>query len=125
MVSAADVGIRAAALQEPIGNAVDKLRSKNKSEGLASWRNWLRDKADKGWRRSHRFTQLPDAWVPEERIDTSGTTTGDPFALFDAACSKFKKLWGATNADVHPPSAGFPKGRLHDNIPLVFGFPES
>jgi hypothetical protein len=121
MLSTGDIRIRAEALQETLGEATRKLRQKEQSEGLASWRDWLRDKADKGWRRSHRFTQLPDAWIPEETVDASGAITGDPIALFDTAVKKFRDLWKAGPATQQPPDLDFNLGPSKDGLPKITG----
>ena len=82
---------------EHLSTAADLLTSAEKWAGLKSWKEWLLDKADKGWRRAHTYTRLPETWKPEEVPDGKGGLSGDPIALFLAACGKLQTLWGATD----------------------------
>ena len=56
----------------------------------------------------HKYSQVPEAWLPEETLDTSGAITADPFVLFDAACKKFRDLWKASDAAAAPRDEGLP-----------------
>ena len=57
------------------------------------------DKAGRGWRRSHAYTRLPDAWKPDETCNSQGGMTADPLAFFDTACSQ--QLWAATDCGTY------------------------
>ena len=95
--SPAEAVSRATSLADPLGCAVEALVPKEQAKAIEGWKAWLTDKADRGWRRAHAYTKLPDAWKPEETHDQHGVLTGDPVALFGKACSKLAGLWNATD----------------------------
>ena len=101
LVEAAQSVARATQLAEPLGYAVEALVPKEQAKAIVSWKAWLTDKADRGWRRAHAYTKLPDAWRPEETHDQHGVLTGDPVALFGKACSKLADLWNAIDCSTY------------------------
>ena len=83
MLPNADVVARATALEAALSGASEIISSKESKDGIKSWKAWLQDKADKGWRRAHAYSRLPDAWKSQEVTNCKGQLSGDPIDIRD------------------------------------------
>ena len=75
---------KAQLLQDLTGSATDRLREKEKNAAIRTWKNWLKEDAEKGSGRAHAMSRLPQAWIAREAKSKDGVMTGDPTELLQS-----------------------------------------
>ena len=80
-------------LHQEAREEIDELAS----DGRRQWKRWCEQAIENGGGAAHKFTRVPQKWVPTHTISTdTGVVLCDPLSLLKAEKEKFAGRWKAS-----------------------------